>query len=97
MSSAKVHITRTTIAICVVLVCAFVLRTHHLYKYDDAVLGGKDVVRNNKKDSEISHSVVKGDTLYSLSKTYNTSVEKLKSLNNLIDNELSIGQILIIK
>jgi flagellum-specific peptidoglycan hydrolase FlgJ len=43
------------------------------------------------------HQVEKGDTLYSLSKKYNTSVEDIKRDNNLSDNSISIGQNLKIK
>lgn len=41
--------------------------------------------------------IQKGDTLYSLSKRFNTTVEKLKELNSLKDNSLSIGQEIKIK
>ena len=41
-----------------------------------------------------SYTVVSGDTLYSIAKRFNTSVDKIKSLNNLTSNVLSIGQIL---
>ncbi|MEC8133488.1 MAG: LysM peptidoglycan-binding domain-containing protein [Bacteroidota bacterium] len=40
--------------------------------------------------------VQKGDTLYSISKQYNTTVARIKSLNNLDSNALSIGQTLIL-
>jgi len=43
------------------------------------------------------HIIKKGDTLYSLSKRYGTTVDELKQLNNLFDNNLSIGQKLIVK
>lgn len=43
------------------------------------------------------HQVEKGDTLYSLSKKYNTSIEEIKNNNNLSDNSISIGQNLKIK
>lgn len=43
------------------------------------------------------HQVEKGDTLYSLSKKYNTSIEEIKKNNNLSDNSISIGQNLKIK
>ena len=36
--------------------------------------------------------VKKGDSLYSIANKYNTTVEELKSLNNLTNNLLSIGQ-----
>lgn len=38
------------------------------------------------------HIVKKGDTLYSISKSYNVSVDALKAYNNMADNSLSIGQ-----
>ena len=43
------------------------------------------------------HTVKKGDTLYSLSKRYGTTVDDLKRLNKLADNNLAIGQKLIVK
>lgn len=39
-----------------------------------------------------THTVVKGDTLYSLSRKYDMTVDDLKALNGLKDNVLSIGQ-----
>lgn len=47
-----------------------------------------------KKDEYI---VKKGDTLYSISKKYNLSVDELKRLNNLTTNILTIGQVLKLK
>ena len=43
-----------------------------------------------------TYTVDKGDTLYSIAKKFNTTVDKLKNSNNLINNMLSIGQKLII-
>ena len=43
-------------------------------------------------DSNITYVVKKGDTLYSISNTYKTSVDEIKKLNNLNSNILSIGQ-----
>jgi len=42
--------------------------------------------------SGITHKVVSGDTLYSIARRYNTTVAKIKELNNLTSNNLSIGQ-----
>lgn len=44
-----------------------------------------------------THKVRKGDTLYSLSKKYGTTVNELMKLNNLSSSSLSIGQKLIVK
>jgi LysM repeat protein len=38
------------------------------------------------------YSVKKGDTLYSISKKFNISVSKLVEINNIKNNNLSIGQ-----
>lgn len=41
-----------------------------------------------------TYKVVNGDTLYSIARKYNITVDELKKLNNLTSNNLSIGQIL---
>jgi len=74
------------------------IERYELDVYDDIVLGNKTEIREApKSDMSLSHQVVKGDTLYSLSKKYNTTVDVLKRLNGLRNNDLSLGQILIIK
>lgn len=50
---------------------------------------------NNNKE-EI-HRVVSGETLYSISRKYDVSIQDLKVLNNLAGNSVDIGQELIIK
>jgi len=42
----------------------------------------------------IYHTVVKGDTLFSIARQYKTTVEKIRKLNNLPDNSIQIGQYL---
>ena len=46
---------------------------------------------------ETTYTVQKGDSLYSIAKKYDTTVDRLKQLNNLKSNLLSIGQILIVR
>lgn len=46
--------------------------------------------------TESTYTVQKGDSLYSIAQRFNTTVDKLKKLNNLTSNNLSIGQVLII-
>lgn len=41
-----------------------------------------------------TYIVKKGDNLYSIARTYGTTVDKLKDINNLTSNNLSIGQVL---
>ena len=47
-------------------------------------------------DNKLTYTVKSGDTLYSIARTYNTSVSEIKNLNNLTSNTLSIGQTLIL-
>jgi flagellum-specific peptidoglycan hydrolase FlgJ len=69
------------------------IERYNLDKYDIIILSNKSAV----KDMSFNHIVIKGDTLYSLSKKYNTTVDELKRLNSLNSNEISLGQFLIIK
>ncbi len=50
-----------------------------------------------KKEEVEMYTVKKGDSLYSIAKKFNISVDEIKSLNNLTSNNLSIGQQLMIK
>jgi len=75
------------------------IERYKLYQYDDLVLNNKrDIVNSSQPSQEVqSHEVKKGDTLYSLSKKYDTTVEEIKLLNGLKNNTISLGQVLIIK
>ena len=56
-----------------------------------------DCVLNNESNDNnnyITYKVEKGDTLYGIAKKYDTTVNEIKSLNNLTSDILSIGQIL---
>lgn len=44
----------------------------------------------------ITYTVVPGDTLYSIARDYNTTVNNIKNLNNLTTNLLTVGQQLLI-
>lgn len=46
----------------------------------------------NPPSKDIIYTVKKGDSLYSIAKKYNTSVDNIKTKNNLKINTLSIGQ-----
>mgnify|MGYP004620971965 FL=1 len=47
--------------------------------------------------NDIYYTVKKGDSLYSIAKKYNTTVDELKRLNNLTTNNLAIGDVLKVK
>ncbi|WP_397363575.1 glucosaminidase domain-containing protein [Olleya sp. R77988] len=66
------------------------IERYQLHRFDADVLG-KETTTNDK------HTVVKGDTLFSLSKKYKISVDELKSLNGLESTDLFIGQVLFVK
>lgn len=56
-----------------------------------------DKVSNvEKEENTINYTVQKGDSLYSIARKYSTTIDKIKDLNNLTTNLLSIGQVLLI-
>ncbi|GAA4314302.1 glucosaminidase domain-containing protein [Pontixanthobacter gangjinensis] len=74
------------------------IERYELYKYDSEISGKAAPVYTARPDnSSETHLVQKGDTLYSISKKYNTSVEEIKRMNGLNGNTISIGQILSVK
>jgi len=86
------------------------IERYQLHRFDAEVLG-KLVLADEKPKSNPStnsnssnettliktHRVEKGDTLYSISRKYQMTLEELKKMNNLNDNNISIGQILKVK
>ncbi len=79
------------------------IERYDLSKYDYEVLGIEyktpvpEIEASNDMESEAKYTVKKGDSLYSLSKKFNITVEELKQKNNLNDTTISLGQTLIIK
>ena len=51
---------------------------------------------SNIYNTNTTYIVKKGDSLYSIAKKYNTSIDNIKNKNKLISNNLQIGQKLII-
>lgn len=71
-----------------------IINRYNLAIFDQVVLG-KKANMVSPDDSKIStYTIVKGDTLYSIARRYNMSVDTLKDYNGLISNEISIGQVL---
>jgi LysM repeat protein len=65
-----------------------------------ATLGGSkepDPVPSKPSGSESTHTVVKGETLWSIAEKYKVSVDNLKKWNNLKSDTLDIGQKLQVK
>jgi len=76
-----------------------IIKKYSLYKYDN--VGAEEVKAipqyvNASQVSSVAYTIVKGDTLYSISRRHNTTVEEIKELNGLTDNTLTIGQELLI-
>jgi flagellum-specific peptidoglycan hydrolase FlgJ len=74
------------------------IERYKLYEFDKEVLGDSYTKYEAPKTSKtIIHTVVKGDTLYSISRRHSITVEELQKLNGLSDTTISIGQELKIK
>lgn len=76
------------------------IERYELYKIDEEVIGSgyKPIAKMSEKPLDAnSYRVSQGDTLYSISKKFNLSVDELVQLNNLPGNAIAIGQILKIK
>ncbi|MBQ4822899.1 glucosaminidase domain-containing protein [Aquimarina sp. MMG016] len=84
-----------------------IIERYNLDRFDKEVLGGRykkkepEVVVVNSDNTDVKvkteegeHVVIKGDTLYSISKKYKITVEQLKAFNDLNNNNISIGQVL---
>jgi flagellum-specific peptidoglycan hydrolase FlgJ len=76
-----------------------IIERYQLYKYDDEVLNRTTASKTKMiiENKEDMYTVQQGDTLYSLSKKLNLSVEDIKKMNDMRDNNLSIGQKIKIK
>ncbi|MGJ8590923.1 MAG: glucosaminidase domain-containing protein [Aquaticitalea sp.] len=78
-----------------------IIERFQLYKFDEEVLGSSKRERKSPtttiSKTATTHEVVKGDTMYSLSKRYNVSVQELQRLNGMKNYDLTLGQKLIIK
>ncbi len=61
---------------------------------DSLAIGQILKIPGEENIKENTYTVKKGDNLYSIARTYGTTVDKLKDINNLTSNNLSIGQVL---
>lgn len=62
---------------------------------DNAIVAAKDSLIKSVA-AMTNYTVTTGDTLYSISRRFGLTVEELKSLNNLTDNHIRIGQKLVV-
>lgn len=61
-------------------------------KNDQISLGMELKIEKFKKGAIIVYKVQSGDTLYSISKKFNVSVEEIKLWNKITDNSINVGQ-----
>lgn len=77
------------------------IEKYQLNKFDAEVLGKEFVPVADKQiayaDETQKYTVIKGDSLYSISKKFNISIDELKKKNNLVDNTISLGQSIFVK
>jgi flagellum-specific peptidoglycan hydrolase FlgJ len=64
------------------------IERYELYRFDESIS------KRKKTKKLIEYTVVKGDTLYSISRRYNITVKELQLINGLQGTEISIGQVL---
>ena len=70
-----------------------IIERYAMYNYDAEVLGTKIKEYKPEPSNAVSiHTVKKGETLYSISRMYNLTVDELKKNNGLNNNTISIGQ-----
>lgn len=71
-----------------------IIERYNLHTYDQQVLGGSIVQQQPDVTKIETYSVQTGDTLYSISRKFNLTVETLMKYNGLTNTDLSVGQIL---
>ena len=60
------------------------------------VSDASDKEQTNKEALRKTHTVTKGETVYSIAKKYNVTMQSLRELNGMENNDLSLGQVLTI-
>ncbi len=71
-----------------------IIETNNLTRFDKEVLGGTASIANQDDTQIKTYTVQQGDTLYSIARRFNMTVETLKEYNGLQSNMISIGQVL---
>lgn len=76
-----------------------IIESYQLYQYDNLVLANHVIYEPSNKQVLYlsSYQVNKGETLYSISKKFDMTVEELKEINKISDNNIKVGQTLKVK
>ncbi|MBA6155742.1 glucosaminidase domain-containing protein [Tenacibaculum sp. S7007] len=73
-----------------------IIKKYNLHLYDRVKPSKSNKIETVTTEAEY-YKVQKGDTLYSIARKYNISVQKLKEANGLTSNNISIGEDLLVK
>lgn len=76
------------------------IEKYQLYSYDNVEYEKRYVDKKSTRSyasNKEDYQVLQGDTLYSISKRFNMTVDDLKQKNNFSDNSISVGQMIRIK
>lgn len=74
-----------------------IIERYNLQQYDREVLGTRVSSTTQADNSKIGTYLVQaGDTLYSISRRFNLTVETLKEYNGLVGNDIAVGQALYV-
>ncbi|AZQ43821.1 glucosaminidase domain-containing protein [Nonlabens ponticola] len=75
------------------------IERYQLDRYDDEVLGNTNVRTQPAAmvADQLNYTIKAGDTLYGLSKKFNTSVNRIKIINGLKSNEIAVGATILIE
>ena len=77
-----------------------IIEDYRLYEFDKVKAKGFNYEKPKREKAKTKtldttyYKVKKGDTLYSIARKFNISVSKLKQVNNLKNNTISIDQVL---
>ncbi|CAM2009434.1 transglycosylase SLT domain-containing protein [Acanthopleuribacter pedis] len=69
---------------------------NYVEKIRAAAIIGNRHLGNLNPQTPLRHTVLKGDTLYSIARTYGVPVDELRALNGLVGNHISPGQALTV-
>ncbi len=74
-----------------------IIEKYKLYRYDGEVLGKSEKDYKKVLDKKNQHTVEHGETLYRISRKYKISVDDLKRINGLGENDIFPGQVLFVR
>ena len=69
------------------------LTSNDLQIGESLLIPSGEIIEDIMTDNE-TYTVKSGDTIYSIARNYNTTIDEIKSLNNLTSNLVSVGQVL---